>query len=71
MNTNNIINSKVAKYVDEAFHNEVGCKASILWENWTLNKSDKRKIGSAEMFLHSVACGIILDRKRYEDILNT
>lgn len=38
-------------------------------ENWTLNRSDRRKIETAEMkFLRSVAGVTILDKKRSEDI---
>ncbi|KAJ4445772.1 hypothetical protein ANN_12457 [Periplaneta americana] len=38
-------------------------------ENWTLNKSDRRKIEAAEMrFLRSVAGFTLLDHKRSEDV---
>ncbi|KAJ4445668.1 hypothetical protein ANN_12352 [Periplaneta americana] len=38
-------------------------------ENWTLNKSDRRKIEAAEMrFFRSVAGFTLLDHKRSEDI---
>lgn len=38
-------------------------------ENWTLNRSDRRKIETAEMkFLRSIAGVTILDRRRNEDI---
>jgi hypothetical protein len=38
-------------------------------ENWTRNRSDKRKIESVEMrFLHSVAGYTLLDHKRSTDI---
>jgi hypothetical protein len=38
-------------------------------ENWTINRSDKEKIESAEVkFLHSVAGYTLLDQKRSADI---
>jgi hypothetical protein len=38
-------------------------------ENWTINRSDKKKIESAEMkFLRSVAVYTLLDQKRSTDI---
>jgi hypothetical protein len=38
-------------------------------ENWTMNRSDKKKIESAEMnFLRSVAGYTLLDQKRSTDI---
>jgi hypothetical protein len=38
-------------------------------ENWTINRSDKKKIESAEMkFLRSVAGYTLLDQKRSTDI---
>jgi hypothetical protein len=38
-------------------------------ENWTINRSDRRKTESAEMkFLRSVAGYILLDQKRSTDI---
>jgi hypothetical protein len=38
-------------------------------ENWTINRSDKKKIESAEMqFLCSVAGYTLLDQKRSTDI---
>jgi hypothetical protein len=38
-------------------------------ENWTINRSDKKKIESAEMkFLRSVAGYTLLDKKRSTDI---
>jgi hypothetical protein len=42
---------------------------SYVSENWTINRSDKKKIESAEMkFLHSVAGYTLLDQKRSTDI---
>jgi hypothetical protein len=43
-------------------------KLTYASENWTINRSDKKKIESAEMqFLRSVAAYTVLDQKRSTD----
>jgi hypothetical protein len=64
------LKQKILQSIQLTFHKVVAVPIlTYASENWTINRSDERKIESAEMrFLRPVAGYTLLDQKRSTDI---